>query len=416
MEKKTVKTKRQKAVDPFAEMAKGKPTPASSKTPAKTVKRAWVTETEAVKPATPRAKRVVKKIAQPTADAFAEIAPVSSPVAIAASADDLKPDKKRVLEKAAGANSVAAEKPKRVRKASAKTKTVEATPIVEASVLKSTVEVSPVFKALADVSLPELRRENRARLMLQSPTKLYFYWSVRENPYQLLRNALGTDIGSYTLVVKLTDQANGTDEMYPAEPEGQRWFTVEPDREYRAEMGFYATNRPYFRIVYSNTIETPRRSPSPHPASDARWTVSANKFAEVLDVSGFKRDAIDVAIAGDEPQHSTDASHNAFAHFIGRTAHLTRGIADAEVRNVLASMASGSTLETVRHQVSPELFGILQANSDRLTAVNAQAALGEYFNVDDADWSIERHGAVFGSSLIHFPTSLKARALRPVSS
>jgi len=58
------------------------------------------------------------------------------------------------------------------------------------------VELSPVFKALAEPVLPELKRENRARLMMQTPTELYFYWTIRENPYQLLRQAFGNDTGS----------------------------------------------------------------------------------------------------------------------------------------------------------------------------------------------------------------------------
>ena len=61
------------------------------------------------------------------------------------------------------------------------------------------VELSPAFKALAEPVLPELKRENRARLMMQTPTELYFYWSVRENPYHLLKQAFGSDTGSYLL-------------------------------------------------------------------------------------------------------------------------------------------------------------------------------------------------------------------------
>src|SRR5947199_334677 len=62
------------------------------------------------------------------------------------------------------------------------------------------VELSPLFKALADVKLPELPRENRARLQMQSPTRLYFYWSLRQNPWQQLRAVFGPELGSYTLV------------------------------------------------------------------------------------------------------------------------------------------------------------------------------------------------------------------------
>jgi len=38
---------------------------------------------------------------------------------------------------------------------------------------------SPVFKELASPKLPELSRENRAKLLMQSPNQLFFYWSVK---------------------------------------------------------------------------------------------------------------------------------------------------------------------------------------------------------------------------------------------
>ena len=179
------------------------------------------------------------------------------------------------------------------------------------------VELSPAFKALAEPALPELTRENRARLMMQTPTQLYFYWSVKENPYHLLSNAFGDETGSYTLVLKLTNLRRDTEEIHPAEAEGNWWFDVEPDGEYQAEIGFYAPNRPYFRIIYSNTVETPRRSPSRHSATEAVWNVSGNKFAEVLDVAGFSQDAFDVAMAGDDHAAAENATHTAFSRFIG---------------------------------------------------------------------------------------------------
>ena len=67
------------------------------------------------------------------------------------------------------------------------------------------VELSPVFKALAEPKLPALSKENRARLLMQSPNRLYFYWSMHTNPFQTLNRALGKQTGSYTLVLKLVD-------------------------------------------------------------------------------------------------------------------------------------------------------------------------------------------------------------------
>ncbi|MEQ1645012.1 MAG: hypothetical protein ABL959_16300, partial [Pyrinomonadaceae bacterium] len=60
--------------------------------------------------------------------------------------------------------------------------------------------------------------------------------------------------------------------------------------------------------------------------------------------------------------------------------------------------------------VSPALFAILQANTEKLKAANALAALSEYFDIDEAEWTEEEFGsAVYGASLVHFPRTLKTK-------
>ncbi|MEQ1922039.1 MAG: DUF4912 domain-containing protein, partial [Pyrinomonadaceae bacterium] len=251
--------------------------------------------------------------------------------------------------------------------------------------------------------------ENRARLQMQTPTRVYFYWSIKENPYQLLKRTFGDDTGSYTLVLKLTNLRNDTEEIHACEPDGNWWFSVEPDGEYQAEVGFYAPNRPYFRIVYSNTVVTPRRSPSPHPASEARWTVSANKFAEVLDVAGFSRDAFDVAMAGDDIYAAGDATQMAFSNFVGAK-HDLNGVSAEDIRYAMIAIAAGATLDELRFRVSPALFAVLQANAEKLNAGKAMSALSEHFDIDEAEFVEEEFGAaVFGASLVNFPRTLKTR-------
>jgi hypothetical protein len=286
------------------------------------------------------------------------------------------------------------------------------TPPINAS--EPNVEISPAFKILAEPVLPKLHRENRARLMMQTPTELYFYWSVRENPYQLLRKAFGSDTGSYTLVIKLTNLNSGEEELHSAEAEGNWWFHVEPNGKYEAEIGFYAPNRPYFRIIYSNTIETPRRAPSPRPATEAIWTVSANKFAEVLDVAGFKNDAVDVAMAGDDPVTAEAVAHTAFANFAGVNGDRTRDVAGEDIRYALRALASGSTLSELRNTVGSKLFGVLQSRSADLSAERAVKALADHFEIDESEYMEEEEAGptVFGASLVNFPRTLRPR--RPV--
>ena len=316
--------------------------------------------------------------------------------------------------------------PTRVSAKAIVTAVVEKTPKVKKADLDVTaeiattepvVELSPVFKALADVTLPEITRENRARLQMQSPTRLYFYWSIRENPWALVSSVFGKDLGNYALVLKLVDVKHSREEIQPCDAEGNWWFDVEPDGEYQAEIGFYAVGRPYFRIVYSNTIATPRRSPSNRPATDSRWTVSANKFAEVLDVAGFSRDAFDVAMAGDDVYAAQDATQTAFASLVKNRRVDIGGISADELRYAMIALASGATLEELRTRVGARLFAILQANASNISAGSAKSSLGVYFEIDESEWTEEQFGsAVFGASLVNFPKTLKTRKTTTVFS
>lgn len=297
-------------------------------------------------------------------------------------------------------------KRKVVRK-SAKKPAIDAT--AEIAAAEPEVELSASFKTLAAPELPELARENRARLLMQSPTELYFYWSIRKDPYHILRDAFG-ETGSYTLVLKLNDLRRGTEDIHRVEAEGNWWFTVEPDGEYRAEIGFYAPNRPYFRIVYSNTVETPRRSPSPRSATQADWKVTAHKFAEVLDVAGFAQDALDVAMAGDDHLAAQNAAHTAFARFIGLDNGHLESVAAEDIRYTMVALAAGLRLEDLRWRISPAMFAILQANPDSLDADKAKTVLTEHFDIDETEFVEEHYGsAVHGASLVNFPRTLKPR-------
>jgi hypothetical protein len=374
------------AIDPFADAVDVTPVenPAARKPAARSVKKPTVAAAE-VKPAV----KVVKKApAAGAADPFAEIAAEGSTPkkrvskAVAAEAKPAKAPAKKVTRKAKAAGSKA--------------------------------ELSPVFKALADTSLPALQRQNRARLQMQTPTRLYFYWSVKDNPWAKLKSAFGDDLGSYTLVLKLIDTKHGYEKIEQADAEGNFWFDVEPDGAYKAEIGFYAVNRPYFRILHSNTIETPRRSPSPRAATDADWNVSANKFAEVLDVAGFTRDAFDVAMAGDDPAAAADASHVAFSRMLGRDDLAMPGISAEDIRYAMLALAAGARLEELRWKISETLFAVLAANADKLGARRAMSALTEHFDIDEGYFEEEQLGpAVFGASLVNFPRTLKTRGATP---
>ena len=273
-------------------------------------------------------------------------------------------------------------------------------------------EQDPIFRELAEPKLPELERENRAKLLMQTPHRLYFYWSIKSNPYQILQKAFQGNTGSYQLVAKIVNLKNEQEQIFPVEAEGNWWFNVAPDASYRAEVGFYAPNRPYIRIIFSNTIETPRKSPSPRTATDADFTVTAQEFAEVLDVAGYKQDAFEVALIGDDNDQAETATRGAFAKFAGAAAEEFSTIDADELRFALLAVASGILLKDLREHISPALFAFLESIAHLLTAENALAALGEYFDVFTEEFTeIEEEigAAVYGASLVNFPKTLKKR-------
>jgi len=274
-------------------------------------------------------------------------------------------------------------------------------------------EVDPIFAELATPKLPELQRENRAWLQMQSPNRIYFYWAIKNNPFQTLSNVFAGNTGSYQLVAKFVNLKNETEEIRAVDTEGNYWFNADPDSKYRAEIGFYAPNRPYIRVIFSNTIDTPRKSPSPRAASDSDWAISANAFAQVLDNSGFRQDAFEVALAGDDGAASENATQSALGQLIGADKWDFSSINADEVRFALLALASGATLESLRGQISEALFIVLQEHAARLSAENALAALKENFEVFDEEIFEEEifGAAVYGASLVNFPKSIKKRTV-----
>ncbi len=272
----------------------------------------------------------------------------------------------------------------------------------------------PIFKELSEPKLPELKKENRARLQIQSPTKIHFYWSVAANPFQTLSRLFGGQT-NYQLVAKLVNQTNDREELFPVEAEGSAWFDTDANSTYQAEVGFYATNRPFVRLMFSNQIETPRKNPSPRRDYSENFTVSAEEFAEVLDVSGFQQDAFEVALAGDDIESANEATQTAFSQIIETTQPTDFDENESsEMRFVLLALASGYALENLRQHVSRNLFAVLQENNEKLNAEKALAALQENFGVFSSEMVEEEESfaaTVFGASSINFPRFSKRRGL-----
>lgn len=278
-------------------------------------------------------------------------------------------------------------------------------------------ELSPVFKELAEPKLPSLREENRAFLQMQSPTRVFFYWSLKQDSYNTLRRALGNRADDYSLAVRLTNLNTNKDEIHQVGNRGSWWFNnIEADSKYRAEVGFYAHNRPFVRIVFSNTLETPRLKPSANTAYQPYFAVTAEQFAEVLDFAGFSEDAFEVYLAGDEPKFADAATQKAFIQLAGKGQIDFSNISLDELRYVLFALASGVSLFALREQVSSNLFdflaGLVDENPNALTEEKVILALEEFFGFSPFEEEIEEEfGAptVFGASLINFPKQLRKK-------
>ena len=280
----------------------------------------------------------------------------------------------------------------------------------------------PIFKELAEPKLPELARDNRARLQMQSPTKIYFYWSFQQNPFQTLNRVFGNHT-NYQLVAKLVNQTNEREEIFPIDAEGMAWFDADADSMYQVEIGFYAVNRPFVRVMFSNEVETPRKNPSSRQDYSSHFAVSANQFAEVLDVSGFQQDAFEVALAGDDIEFADNATQTAFAQVLDEPQSDFDANKSSEIRFILLALASGYRAETLREHVSPSLFSVLESHAGNLSAEKALAALQSNFGVfADETFEVEEPlsaATVFGASLINFPRLSKRRMLpkfSPISS
>ncbi|MDQ2747475.1 MAG: DUF4912 domain-containing protein, partial [Acidobacteriota bacterium] len=232
----------------------------------------------------------------------------------------------------------------------------------------------PIFQELSAPKLPPMPKEDRARLQMQSPNKIYFYWSFRENPHKIARRVFGGQT-NYQLVAKLLNRTNRREELFPIDSSGSTWFDVDADANYQVEIGFYAVSRPFVRILFSNTLQTPRKNPSPRQDYSEHFAVSADQFAKVLDVSGFQQDAYEVALAGDDFKAADEATENAFSRLLDMETVSLDSPESSEMRFILLALASGYTLEDLSERINPSLFKFLQSRREKLNSEKALAAL-----------------------------------------
>lgn len=160
--------------------------------------------------------------------------------------------------------------------------TLEATPATDA-------ETAPAYaRANALDALPLVLKRDSIQLLLQSPNKLFLYWSFANDPRTALRAAFGELAAHYSLAVRLVKVESGEEFLLDAPPERMQWFEVYPRHVYRADVGFHAANRPFVRLLSSNEVRTPPDSASHLSADEQEFQVKAEEFARLLGGAGYE--------------------------------------------------------------------------------------------------------------------------------
>jgi hypothetical protein len=152
---------------------------------------------------------------------------------------------------------------------------------------------------------------DEARLLAQSPWKLFFYWSFARDPRETLRRALGGAGEGFGLAARLVDLESGAVEaLVLATRDQSAWFEARPHRAYRAEVGFFAEGSPFVRVLSSNVVETAPDAPSQVSDEEPDFRVNSQRFALILAASGFVERASDFAHASTARVASDDGPPN----------------------------------------------------------------------------------------------------------
>jgi hypothetical protein len=262
----------------------------------------------------------------------------------------------------------------------------------------------------ADEPLPATYRRDNARLLAQSPRKVYLYWDLAEDPFATLRAAFGPGAAAhYSLWTRLINEETG-DELW-SEAAGSRMqsFDAQPDTAYRAEIGLYAEGRAFIRLLTSETVRTPRASVAARAAADADFGVTPKDFARVLDEAGYVGDALEVTLEAVDLERQ-QAFSRALAQQVGG-AELPELDAqeEAELRAVLAALALGYKAADMESMLSRNLAAWLAAARQELTAAKLLEALRASLGLAltggpyDADAAHRVARFTAGGSLVNLP-------------
>ncbi len=156
--------------------------------------------------------------------------------------------------------------------------------------------VSTGLDPLAAVELlSDTYESDSITLLVQSPEIIFLYWQHARSPFETLRKAFGEVAARYELTVRLFDVESGEVSLKRAAAEYTQWFDVRAGRVYRAEVGLFAPERPFIRLLSSGVVRTPQRSVSQRADSAPPFGIPSIAFARLLAEAGYAEDAVEVA-------------------------------------------------------------------------------------------------------------------------
>ncbi|QQS46456.1 MAG: DUF4912 domain-containing protein [Acidobacteriota bacterium] len=121
------------------------------------------------------------------------------------------------------------------------------------------------------------------RAMVQDPFRLFVYWQLRDDPFERLRRIFPKgQSGEFHTVLKLIDETNNIAVFFNAAFTREYWFSVFPDRRYRVEMGLRSDRHGFIRLLSSQPVTTPRGGPSDQVAPEPEYSISADRYIEVI--------------------------------------------------------------------------------------------------------------------------------------
>ncbi|MBV9959916.1 MAG: DUF4912 domain-containing protein [Acidobacteria bacterium] len=235
---------------------------------------------------------------------------------------------------------------------------------------------SAVVDKLAELStdepLPEAYPGDRIRLLAQSPRKLYLYWGLAQDPYDVLERAFGAQSARYTLVVRLVNTESGESTLHLASPTKSQWLDVPPGGAYRAELGLYAPGRVFIRLLSSNVAQTPRSGVARTVDASSDWNISAENFAQVLDEAGYVSDALEVTLEAVDELTGDGATRAVAGAFSDEELPAMTQEELAEMRGLLAALAFGARSESLQTILSPPLANWLERAGRHGSAVSGE--------------------------------------------